>query len=162
MKNTPKTDKGFKFLQPSMSAAAAATTIPLAVFKLAKRAGCDAFCSNGNVKVERLMPFLQKHPELLVEAELAEEIAAIRLERAKAAARLARVQADLAEGLAVPKSEAIRAITRFVMALKFKSLALPKRLAQRLALESDRLLLSNCWKRNSRRCFVALNANTGR
>lgn len=59
------------------------------------------------------------------------------LDRAKDKARQERVDADKAEELVVNKADMQRTVTRFAMALKFKCIALCKKVSTRMALKSD-------------------------
>lgn len=68
MKKHPKsqTKKEAPLIFPSMLAASGALNLPLAVLKLAKNSGCDAFAGS-RVTSANLLAWLKKHPEILTE-----------------------------------------------------------------------------------------------
>jgi len=129
--------KSKRWIVPTMAAASGATGIPLEALKLAKASGCEAFSANSNVDCDELIKFLAANPKILEDAGAAvnmqvEEALTARAERVMVEMRLAKIQEKL-----IPLDEAKRDLTRCIMELKRKAFALPRRLAQIFALESD-------------------------
>lgn len=65
------------------------------------------------------------------------KMAAIKLARETDKGRQEKVSADLAEGKVIEKALVRQMITRCILNIKFKALGVAKKLAQRLAIETD-------------------------
>jgi hypothetical protein len=159
--NSKVTVKGRKkkWLCATMAAASGATGLPIEALKGAKAAGSDAFEANGNVDCGKLIKFLAKHPEIL---EAAGAQVNIRIEEALTArAKRLMVEHDLkkAEEKVLPLEEVKRDGTRFVMELKRKAFAMPKRLAQIFALETDAVTIEQKMKEELTEVFADVSKN---
>jgi hypothetical protein len=126
-----------KWLVSTMSAACGATGLPMEAIKEAKSAGSAAFMANGNVNCGELIKFLAKHPEILEQAGAQVNVKAEEALTARADRLMSEHRLKVAEEKVLPLEEVKRDGTRFVMELKRKAFALPKRLAQVFALETD-------------------------
>lgn len=120
-----------------MKAAASRLGIELAVLKRAKALDCPAFKESGVVDAAILETWLAEHPEVKTGDPNVAELLRIRIEREKDRARQERVAADLAEGKVIDKNLVRQITTRTVLHIKFKLLAMPAKLAQRMAIERD-------------------------
>lgn len=121
----------------STRAAAARIGISVRILKKAKSADCPAFRERGSVDVKALKKWLAEHPEIEESDRIEEAIQQAKAEREFHRARILRVKTGLMTGELVKIDDMRVAITRMVTNLKFKILAQPKKLAQRIAIESD-------------------------
>jgi len=126
-----------KWLVPTMAAASGATGLPMDAIKEAKRAGCTAFPANGNVDCTLLLKFLAEHPEILERAGASVNMAVEEALTKRAERIVAEHRANVAIGEFLPLKDMKQDGTRFVMELKRKAFALPRRLAHVFALETD-------------------------
>jgi hypothetical protein len=121
----------------SMKAACSITGLAKDVVQTAKKAGCEAFLANGSVRCDDLIEWIAERPEIL---EAANDSPNFELERAlktRAERRLKEHELDLRHGSVIPVDEVRRAVTQMVFSAKRKLLAIPKRMSQRLAAETD-------------------------
>lgn len=126
-----------KWIVKNSMAASGVTGIAAEALKAAHAAGCPAFAVNGNVDCDVLIKWLKKNQDVFEIAgarvnERQEKAMTIHVERLQAEHEL-----QMATGKTLPLDGIRRDGTRFVMELKRKAFALPRRLAQVFALETD-------------------------
>ncbi len=119
-----------------MRAASAVTSLSMLVISSAKKAGCPAFLANGSVNCDILIEWLAEHPEVLDVSDHPN----FELERAlktRAERMLKEHELELRQRSVIPSVEVKRSVTQAVFGFKRKLLAIPKRVSQILAAESD-------------------------
>lgn len=142
-----------------MAAASGATGLPIEAIKEAKSAGSPAFMANGNVNCGELIKFLAKHPEILEQAGAQVNVRAEEALTARAERLMVEHRLKVAEEKVLPLEEVKRDGTRFVMELKRKAFAMPKRLAQVFALDTDAVTIEQKLKEELTEVFADVSKN---
>jgi len=158
-KHNSETKRRKKWLVPTMAAASGATGLPIDAIKEAKASGSEAFHPNGNVDCGELIKFLAKHPEILEQAGAQVNVRAEEALTARAERLMVEHRLKVAEEKVLPLEEVKRDGTRFVMELKRKAFAMPKRLAQIFALETDAVNIEQKLKEELTEVFADVSKN---
>lgn len=148
-----------KWLVSTMAAASGATGLPIEAIREAKQAGSAAFMANGNVNCGELIKFLAKHPEILEQAGAQVNVRVEEALTARAERLMVEHRLKVAEEKVLPLEEVKRDGTRFVMELKRKAFALPKRLAQVFALDTDAITIEQKLKEELTEVFSDVSKN---
>jgi hypothetical protein len=148
-----------KWLVATMAAASGATGLSIEAIREAKQAGSAAFMANGNVNCGELIKFLAKHPEILEQAGAQVNVRAEEALTARAERLMVEHRLKVAEEKVLPLEEVKRDGTRFVMELKRKAFAMPKRLAQIFALETDAVNIEQKLKEELTEVFADVSKN---